>query len=78
MKEYIRNDYTIIALLGIQASPSCDTLGNSGIFMEELLNLASSENINIKPYDIPEVYIEGEMSEIVDDFNKFLQANLLE
>lgn len=76
MKEYIKYDYKIIALLGIQESPSCDTLGKTGIFMEELLKQASGENINIDLYDIPEAYIEGESNEIVDDFKRFLQGKL--
>ena len=35
--DYRNNGYQILGLLGIGESPSCDTLGDRGVFMEELI-----------------------------------------
>jgi len=74
MKEYIKYEYRIIGLLGIEASPTCDTLGNKGIFMDELFKLMESNNINLKTFDIPEEYIEGEDKETVKKFYEFINS----
>lgn len=72
MKEYIANDYQLLGLVGIQASPSCDTLGEKGIFMDELMELTKTEEINISFFDIPEEYIEGQSQEVVDTFRNYV------
>lgn len=73
MKEYLNNNYEIIGLLGIGGSPSCDTLGENGVFIEELLNLMNAENIHLDFFDVPEHYVEGEDEETVKDFFTFCE-----
>jgi predicted secreted protein len=73
MKEYLQHDYKIIGILGIEESPSCDSLGEKGVFMEELLKSLDSENIKLPTFDIPEKYIEGQSKEIVGNFKKFIE-----
>ncbi|MBB6218028.1 putative secreted protein [Anaerosolibacter carboniphilus] len=70
--EYIKKDYHILGLIGIQGSPSCDILGKRGIFIEELLELLQRENIDLKAFEIPESYIEGQSDQVVDDFKQFI------
>ena len=45
-EDYLKNDYEIVGLLGIQSSPSCDP--TRGIFMEELTGLFTEKGINLK------------------------------
>lgn len=71
--EYVKNDYEIIGLIGIQGSPSCDRLGQGGIFMEEFIGLLEKENIHLKVFDIPEQYLEGHCDEVVDGFKQFIK-----
>jgi len=73
MKEYLNNSYEIIGLLGIGGSPSCDTLGEKGVFIEELVNLMNAENIHLDYFDIPECYMEGEDEEVIKDFCFFCE-----
>ena len=72
MKEYLKHDYRIIGILGIEESPTCDSLGKKGVFMEEILNLLDRENIKLSSFDIPEKYIEGQSKEIVENFKRFI------
>jgi predicted secreted protein len=60
IREYIRQGYEIVGLLGIEESPSCDTLRKRGVFMEELLSLLAAESIELKTFDILEAYREGD------------------
>lgn len=75
MKEYITQGYQLICILGIEGSPCCDTLGEKGIFMEELQSMMNKENILLKTFDIPEEYMEGYGQEIVLKFKKFIEEN---
>ncbi|RBP36561.1 CD3072 family TudS-related putative desulfidase [Garciella nitratireducens] len=59
IKEYLKNGYEILGIIGIENSPSCDINGKKGIFMEELFNLLKQSNISLKTLDIPEEYEEG-------------------
>lgn len=72
MKEYIEHDYRILGIVGIKKSPSCDTGGEKGIFMEEIENLLNKENIRLNYFNIHEEYIEGESKEIVLEFRRFI------
>lgn len=45
-KEYLKNEYEMAGLLGIQSSPSCDP--TRGIFIEELSALFVENGINLK------------------------------
>ncbi|KAB3527290.1 hypothetical protein F8153_12570 [Alkaliphilus serpentinus] len=76
MREYINNNYQILGLIGIQESPSCDTLGKKGIFMEELMGLFKRDNIDISFFDVPEGYIEGESEVTIDAFRKHIKSIL--
>jgi predicted secreted protein len=76
MKEYLSNDYKILGYIGIQGSPSCDTIGTKGVFMEELQRLMDKENIQLESFDIPEGYIEGETMDIVEEFRRFIEKRL--
>lgn len=72
MKEYIINDYKIIGLIGISNSPSCDTLGNQGVFMEELQKLMKEKDIKLETFDIPSDYVEGENNDIASQLRNFI------
>ncbi|MCK9268224.1 MAG: hypothetical protein M0P14_05895, partial [Alkaliphilus sp.] len=76
MKEYTNNNYQIIGLLGIGESPSCDSLGEKGIFIEELFTLMSNENIYLDSFDIPEEYMEGGGEKTIKDFYYFCMDKL--
>jgi predicted secreted protein len=71
IKEYINNDYNIIGLLGIKGSPSCDTLGMKGVFMEELFEILRSEGIELNTFDIPEDYIEGQATSFIKELKSW-------
>jgi len=58
--KYKNNDYTLLGLIGISKSPTCDTLGKKGVFMEIFLKLCAEHGIELKLIDIDEDYIEGE------------------
>lgn len=57
--EYKNNGYTILGLIGIENSPTCDTLTKKGVFMEIFLKLCSDHGIDLKSIDVTEDYIEG-------------------
>lgn len=59
IQEYLKNDYEIKGLIGIERSPSCDSLGEQGIFIEELNKLLAQSRVKLKSWDIPEDYIEN-------------------
>lgn len=73
IKEYKTYDYKILGVLGIEGSPSCDTLGKKGIFMEELIQLMYKENISLCSFDIPKKYIEGQDEKTVEQFRIFIE-----
>ncbi|AFS77820.1 hypothetical protein DUF523 [Gottschalkia acidurici 9a] len=75
MKEYINNNYKIIGLVGITGSPSCDILGERGIFMEELQQLMTNEDIRLEVFEIPGDYVEGEHEKVIDEFRVFINKN---
>ncbi len=59
IKEYLRNNYNIIGIIGIEESPTCGLINTQGILMEELLSLLKYENIELSQLQIPTDYIEG-------------------
>jgi predicted secreted protein len=73
LKEYMKNDYHVVGLIGIEGSPSCDILGKRGIFMEEFMGLLEEESIHLKAFEIPEHYLEGQCDEVVDSFKQFIK-----
>ena len=68
IREYIDNDYTLVGLIGIAGSPTCDSTHAKGIFMEELLGCFKASYISIPCMDIPENYVEG-LSQIELNFD---------
>jgi len=76
MEEYVNNDYQIIGLLGIEGSPTCDSLDKKGIFMEGLFALMNSKNIYLNSFDIPRGYLEGEDGGTVRDLYLFCTNKL--
>ncbi len=65
MKIYQENGYELKGLVGIGDSPTCDTLGKKGIFMEELYALMSENSISLSWVDIPPDYVENETDFII-------------
>lgn len=65
VKEYLNNGYEVLGIIGINESPTCSINGQSGILMEEILNLLRKENINLKVIDVPTDYHDGTKA---DDF----------
>lgn len=72
-EEYLDHGYEIVGILGIQGSPSCDTLGIKGVFMEELLALLKEKDTHVRTFDVPEDYLEGQEHYILKDFEDFIK-----
>jgi predicted secreted protein len=68
MKEYVKNKYEIIGLIGVNESPTCSIINSRGIFIEELLSLINDNNLSIKKIDVPVDYKDGENN------SKFIKA----
>jgi len=73
LKEYLKNDYEIVGLIGINHSPSCSIMGNRGVLMEELLDLTYKSGIRLNLIDVPKDYHDGEKGK---DFIAKLKAFL--
>lgn len=58
INEYLKNNYKILGIIGIEESPTCGLINNQGILMEELLSLLKYENIKLPLLQIPTDYIE--------------------
>ncbi|SHK24057.1 Predicted secreted protein [Geosporobacter subterraneus DSM 17957] len=71
-QEYLNHGYQIVGILGIQGSPSCDTLKQKGVFMEELLAMLGEQGTHVKTFDVPEDYLEGEEHYILKEFQEFI------
>ena len=54
----IKNDYEILGIIGINESPTCGIIGETGIFMEELISMLDKENIMLNLIDVPSYYYE--------------------
>ena len=71
---YTKEDYKIVGLIGIEESPTCDTNGKRGIYMEELFKKLSKNDLELRSFDIPERYSEDEIFLLEDDFIAFLKG----
>lgn len=49
-KEYLKHDYELAGVLGIQSSPSCDPSRGRGVFMEELTDLFAKNGISLETF----------------------------
>ena len=74
MLTYKKEDYKIIGLIGIEESPTCDSMENPGIFMEELLIMLEENNLKIPTFDIPADYLENDEFTLENDILKFLSV----
>jgi len=57
---YIKNDYLISGIIGINESPTCSITGNKGIFMEEFFIELDKRNIKLKCIEVPANYNDEE------------------
>lgn len=64
VKEYLRNDYEIIGIVGINQSPTCSITVKRGIYMEELLKLLKVNNIELKTMEVSTEYVEGKENDL--------------
>ncbi|MGL5869012.1 CD3072 family TudS-related putative desulfidase [Clostridium chrysemydis] len=70
---YINHGYKIKGIIGINESPTCSITGNRGILMEEIFNLFSENNIELKFLEVSTSYEEeNEDKEVIDNLNKIL------
>lgn len=58
IKEYIAQGYSLLGILGINESPTCSITGKRGIFMEEIFDMLTKQDINIQYFEIPVGYTE--------------------
>ncbi len=74
MKEYLGNGYEIVGLFGINESPSCGIRGVKGILMEELITLATKEQIILDTIDVPGEYFDGKYNEeFIKELREFIK-----
>lgn len=59
IKEYLKNGYTLLGVIGINNSPTCSISGKMGVFMEALFARCNQEDISLKYVEIPEEYSEN-------------------
>lgn len=71
---YKKENYKIIGLIGIEESPTCDTNGQKGIFMEELFKKLNHKDLKLRTFDIPEKYSEIEKFSLKNEFKSFLKG----
>ena len=85
IKAILSNGYEIIAIFGIEYSPSCaikyqytnkGTIHRAGIFVEELKNLLDEEEIEIPFIGINRRGIKKSLGEIKKLFNQYEQSRL--
>lgn len=73
IKEYLSNAYELLGIIGINESPTCSIKGQMGIFMEELLSLLESNNINLDLIDVPTNYFDGETGKkFIEELHNFI------
>ncbi|WP_300411190.1 CD3072 family TudS-related putative desulfidase [Lagierella sp.] len=64
IKEYLKNDYEIIGIIGIHQSPTCSITGKSGVYMEELLKQLKVNNIELRTMEVSSEYVEGKENDL--------------
>lgn len=75
VRDYIKNGYEIVGLIGIQESPTCSIFGERGIFMEELLSLFKENSIPTHCFDISTNYVEcQDNTQLIENLNQFLDG----
>ena len=74
--EYKKHDYYLLGIVGISESPSCDTLLQRGVFMEELFAQLKEKNINLATFDIQADYSDDNCKNTENRFNTWLSSRL--
>lgn len=73
IKNYLKNDYKIVGIIGINHSPTCSLRCEKGVFMEELLKKIKELDLEIPITDISTNYVEGkDNAEEIKELEKFL------
>lgn len=76
IKEYQRNGYEILGILGINESPTCSLLEERGILMEEFESALEREQIELPTLGVPTDYLEGRDHEcFFSSLEAFLRMN---
>lgn len=75
MEEYLRNDYVVLGILGINQSPTCSLNDDKGIYMEELLYLLANQGIKLPLLDVPADYHDDTTSaRFLEELRRFVKA----
>ncbi|NBG89576.1 CD3072 family TudS-related putative desulfidase [Isachenkonia alkalipeptolytica] len=72
INEYRNKSYTIKGIIGIERSPSCDSKGNPGIYMQVLEGLLEKSGITMNSWDVPVDYQETEGFRDLTELKAFL------
>ncbi len=73
IKEYIKNGYEVLGIIGINESPTCSINRTKGILMEEIIYILNKENIQLKYIDVPTDYSDGEQSKtFIEELHKLI------
>lgn len=76
LKDYISNGYKLQGIVGIHNSPSCSITGQRGVFMEELFDMCSQENIALNYVEVPEEYQEhGDNHNLIRAIKNFIMED---
>ena len=59
IKEYLKHDFQLLGIIGIENSPTCSISGKRGIFIEELFDNLAANNIKLDYIEIPSGYEEN-------------------
>lgn len=74
LKEYKEKNYKLLALIGINNSPTCSIKNEKGILMEELISLLEENNLEIPFIDVPTNYQDGERDKkFIKELDCFLE-----
>lgn len=72
LREYLKNGYEILGIIGVKESPTCSISGNRGIFMEEIFKALKEEDIKLNYFEIPPTELDNQWEEIIEDVKKKL------
>lgn len=73
INNYLKNDYKIVGIIGINHSPTCSIKCGEGVFMEELLKKIKNLSLEIPTTDVSTAYVEGSDNKLeIDELKKFL------
>lgn len=66
IKEYQKNGVAVVALLGIDTSPSCSAIDPTAFMTNELLKMMADEEIPVKCMDMP-ISVVVKPQELIDE-----------